>query len=85
LIVNEGMYGTKHGTVVGTRIVLLGVLHAGPHWSAEGHIIAKEIPTGIQVSSQTQVMVHLGYIIKAKELLVLGEAVQVRTRTKGVV
>ena len=73
LIVNEGFYGGKSGTVVGTRAILLGVLHSGPFMTADGEIIIKEIPTAAKPISQTQLQIHLGYIAKAREIQVLGE------------
>lgn len=74
LIVNQGFYGGKSGTVVGgTRAILLGVLHSGPFMTADGEIIIKEIPTAAKPISQTQLQIHLGYIAKAREIQVLGE------------
>lgn len=76
LIVNEGMYTTRQATTVGSRVILLGVLHAGPQWNAQGEIIIREIPTAASVASQTRVMIHLGYIIKARQITALGNMVK---------
>jgi hypothetical protein len=73
VLVNEGMYGTKKGTIVGNRIIFLGVLHAGPFMDATGDIEIAEIPVSRQGSSHTKLMINLGYVIKAKEISVLGE------------
>ncbi|MFA5106199.1 MAG: serine protease [Candidatus Micrarchaeia archaeon] len=73
VLVNEGMYGTKQGTIVGNRIILLGVLYAGPYMDATGDIEISEIPISRKGLSHTQIMINLGYVIKAKEIRVLGE------------
>jgi hypothetical protein len=72
-ILNQGSYLTKKGPAVGSRTILLGVLSSGPYMNAEGTIEIREIPTRAEAASVTPVMIHLGYIIKAKEILVLGQ------------
>ena len=70
-IFNEGSYRDKHGNVrLGTsRILLLGILYAGPQYDARGEIVVKTIPTSKQVvESNTSIMTNLGYYIKAEEL-----------------
>lgn len=85
LIVDEGSYVSKAGTIVGgqNRIFLLGVLYAGPRINVEGEIVTEEIPTGKTTISRTSMMIHLGYIIKSKELFTLGEAVKQHLRGRG--
>lgn len=84
LIINEGAYGTKKGMQLGSsRAVLLGVLFAGPQMTAEGKIEIQDIQTSSQPVSITRLMIHLGYIVKAKEILVLGEHVKKILREKG--
>ena len=78
ILVNEGFYGTKKGTSIGNRAVLLGVLYAGPQIDAEGNIETETIPTAQQAISHTKIMVNLGYIIKAREIKVLGEILKKR-------
>ncbi len=76
LIVDEGSYKSKSGGMVlgSDRIVLLGALYAGPQWTAEGDVKIREIPTSRErITVETGVMIHLGYIVKAKEILTLGE------------
>lgn len=74
LIVNEGSYGTRTGLSLGSRVVLLGVLQSGPFYNSEGEIVIKNIPTTQQqVLANTRTMVNLGYYIKAKEIIKLGE------------
>ncbi len=71
-IADEGSYVNKQGTIVGgeTRIILLGTLFEGPVFSAEGQVILKQIPTKKStIPTVTPIMMHLGHIVKAKELL----------------
>lgn len=84
LIVNEGMYKVKTGTVIGSRIIFLGVLSAGPQMTAEGQIVIQGIPTINQPISLTRLMIHLGYIVKAKEIITLGEHVKRILQASGV-
>jgi hypothetical protein len=72
LIVNEGMYSNKNGTTFRNRAILLGVLFEGPTLNAAGEIVIEDIPTSSKVNTITSVMIHLGYIVKAKELISLG-------------
>jgi len=76
-ILNEGSYVDKfNNTNMGTiRFCLLGVLFAGPILDAEGKIIIREIPTKQEVFSTTQLMINLGYYIKASEILELKKEV----------
>lgn len=78
LVVNEGMYGTKQGTNVGSRAILLGVLFSGPQISATGEIKIEQIPTQQKIISDTKLMINLGYYIKAKEIKVLEDLVKQR-------
>ncbi|MBU7583232.1 MAG: trypsin-like peptidase domain-containing protein [Nostoc sp. TH1S01] len=76
LIVNEGIVTKKSGLYVEDRIILLGILFSGPCMNAQGDIVIQEIPTIQQPISLTRLMIHLGYIIKAKEIKVLGEYIK---------
>lgn len=70
-ILNEGGYRDRHGNVYfgNSRVILLGVLFAGPQYNAQGDIIVKTIPTAAQVvESNTRIMINLGYYIKAEEI-----------------
>jgi hypothetical protein len=85
LIVNEAMYlqkpamfGGEANIALGERIILLGILFAGPQMTAEGSLEIHPIPTNVSgnnIVARTPVMIHLGYYIKARELLTLGEEV----------
>ena len=76
IIANEGVYGTRQGAVAGNRMVFLGVLFSGPTMTEEGEIIIKNIPTNKQPFARTELMIHLGYYIKSKEVLVLAESIK---------
>jgi hypothetical protein len=77
MIVNENMYTTKSmETHVGSsRIILLGILFAGPVFGADGTITIEPIPTAAKVGITTQMMIHLGYYVKAQELITLKQHV----------
>jgi hypothetical protein len=53
----------------------LGVLRAGPQLAASGDIHVVDIPIARTPTVVTQVMIHLGYIIKAREVLTLAESI----------
>ena len=75
MILNEGSYRTAKALTIGSRIKLLGVLYAGPQFAADGTIDVVQIPTHMIPVARTSIPVHLGYYIKASELLVLKEHV----------
>lgn len=76
MIVNEGSYATPQGLQIGSsRGVFLGVLHAGPTMTAKGEIVPVDIPTKQRSEASTEIMVHLGYAIKAKEVLALADRI----------
>lgn len=71
IIGTEGGYRDKRGNSYfgRSRILLLGILYAGPQYDARGEIVVKTIPTSKQVvESNTSIMTNLGYYIKAEEL-----------------
>lgn len=70
-ILNENGYSDKRGNIYlgAKRIMLIGILYAGPQYTAQGELIAAEIPTTNQkVLSATPIMTNLGYYIKTNEL-----------------
>jgi hypothetical protein len=69
LIVNEGGYGTAGGFSVGSRIHFLGVLFAGPAFHADGSVTVINIPTRAVATARTDIPIHLGYYVKASQLL----------------
>ena len=75
LLYNMGGYvDKKGGTRLGAnRIMLLGVLYAGPIYMANGNIMPGPLPTNASMISQTPVMVNLGFCVKSKEILFFEE------------
>jgi hypothetical protein len=71
LILNENGYTDKKGTTfIGTkRLILLGILFAGPLFNTKGKLVVEDIPTQQTVSPLTPQMINLGYYIKASEIL----------------
>lgn len=69
-ILNENGYVDKNGThyLGKSRIILIGILYAGPQYNAKGDLIITTIPTKQKVETSTPVMTNLGYYIKATEL-----------------
>jgi len=84
VLANIGSYYAKSGAlVVGTRFALLGVLHAGPQMTAEGEIVVEPIPTGVAPKARTPIMIHLGYVIKAREILTLARHIVREAKRQG--
>jgi hypothetical protein len=67
--------GTYH--IGASKNILLGLLFSGPYLTQDGKIEIKEIPTVniVPVASFNQ-MIHLGYYVKAKEILILCEYIK---------
>lgn len=57
------------------RVFLLGVLYGGPVMQADGEIEVQTIPTRQVPVAVTQMMIHLGYYIKAREVRALAQHV----------
>lgn len=75
-IYNAGTYSDKTGnTIIGNRIIFLGILFSGPTFQSDGTIVIKDIPTANVPIPQLTMMMNLGYIIKANELAALGSAI----------
>lgn len=84
LLANLGSYSDKDGNfVLGSRIALLGVLHAGPQMNAEGQIVPKPIPSHYVSVSETKIMIHLGYVIRASEIVRVGRHAEELLRANG--
>ncbi|MGV8907058.1 MAG: serine protease [Acetobacterium sp.] len=68
---NEGGYKDKRGnTYLGrSRLFLIGYLFAGPQYTAAGALIVQSIPTQQRFSTNTPIMVNLGYYLKSSEIL----------------
>ena len=77
MLANIGSHPNKRGGItLGNRIALLGVLYAGPQITVKGEITNAPVPTETTQSSQINIMMHLGLVVKSQELLKLGDAVK---------
>ena len=68
-ILNEGSYIDSSGIVIGNRLIFLGILFAGPTYTATGEIIMKQIDMKLTPISSVNIMTNLGYYIQAKAIL----------------
>lgn len=53
----------------GVRFWLLGMLWGGPRISEKGELVVAPVPTNAEITVSTHVRMHLGYAIKAREIL----------------
>lgn len=70
-LLNVGNYVTKKGvTIIGsTRFMFLGILYAGPQYSATGEIKIVTIPERQDTQAQTRMPINLGNVIRSSKLL----------------
>lgn len=70
-VFNEGGYRDKKGNMYmgASRIILLGVLFAGPQHTAEGSIEIIDVPTSQKPISISRIPNNLGLIIKAERIV----------------
>lgn len=85
VLADIGSYQDKKGNIFmgKSRVALLGILYAGPIWTAEGSVEINPIPTAISPVSKTNMMIHLGYVLKAKEILTLGSYIIQEIKKQG--
>jgi hypothetical protein len=71
VLYRSGGYTDKRGrTIIGDTVVnLLGILYAGPQHRADGEIAMVPVPTASKAVVHTSIPLHLGLVIKARELL----------------
>jgi len=71
VLFNVGGYTDKKGNTIlgGARLKLLGILYGGPHHVADGQIAMVPIPTASKPIVRTSIPLHLGIVVKAKELM----------------
>lgn len=67
-IMNEGSFAIDTGIVMGTRLILLGILYAGPQVNVNGTIEVINVPTAAVAVSTSKVMMNLGLVVKAEKL-----------------
>jgi hypothetical protein len=80
-IYNDGNYSDKNGnTIIGSRVIFLGILYSGPIFQSDGTIVIRDIPTANVPVPVVNMMMNLGYIIKAKEVSALGAAIFAKHR-----
>jgi len=72
-IFNEGGYRDKSGNMFmgASRIILLGVLYAGPQHTAQGDIQIVNVPTIDRPIAISRIPNNLGLIIKSERILEL--------------
>lgn len=70
-IYNEGSYSTGQGIAIGNRVMFLGVLYAGPMFTATGDVQVVKVPTAQNevVLSNTSIPNNLGFVIRSEKLL----------------
>lgn len=67
---NQTSYSPKSGGIVmGSRVKLLGILYAGPQFTAEGEVVVVTVPTQHQAIAVSKIPMNLGVVIKARCLL----------------
>ena len=71
LINNDMMYTNKIGTYMKGRILFLGILYAGPQFTATGEIQIIDVPIVNKPISFTNIPNNLGIIIKAERIIEL--------------
>lgn len=74
-IFNEGGYRDKNGNMYigASRVLLLGVLYAGPQYTVEGEIKIIDVPVSQKPIVFSTVPNNLGLILKAERILELEE------------
>lgn len=75
LLYNRGAYSTRSGTVLGERLWLLGVLHAGPQASVHGEGVIVDEPAAQRIQAISRIPSNLGYVIRAERIMELENAV----------
>jgi len=72
ILLNEGSFldHIRGGMVLGgSRLLLLGILYAGPQFTAEGDIVTIDIPTRAERAARIPVPMNLGMVIRSDRLL----------------
>lgn len=79
----SGTYFDKKNNTfkIGNKVILLGLLFGGPNYTNEGRIEIKEIQAQQIPITKSQQWIHLGYYVKAKEILVLSDYIKKKVPT----
>ncbi len=73
-ICNENFHTTKTALMPGSRLFFLGVLSSGAYQTTTGEVTVAPLPTSNGLLAKGKEMIHLGYAIKAKEVVTMAEA-----------
>lgn len=79
LIYNTGVYSSKSGNIVMSsqpRVILVGILYAGPQHTATGEIKVINVPTTQQPIALSRIPNNLGIVIKAERIIELEQLFQ---------
>lgn len=78
IILNRGSYSDKSGGItLGTRILLLGILYAGPQHITTGEIKIQKVPVKEKAFAVSKIPNNLGNVIKSSELLKFEEVTSI--------
>lgn len=70
LIFDQGGYSDANGNfIIGGRIIILGILFAGPQHEVEGEIQTIDIPLALVPISLSKIPNNLGFVVKSQKLL----------------
>ena len=67
-VFNQGSYHQNGGLVIGSRLLFVGILHAGPQYTATGEIRIVDVPTALQPVALWSIPNNLGYVIKSTKV-----------------
>lgn len=68
-IINEGSYNKNSGGIVlGNRMLLIGILYAGPQINTKGKVQVVQVPSKNEVQTLTAFPINLGYVIKSAKM-----------------
>ncbi len=76
-LADVGSYASRGGIVVGTRIILLGTLYAGPVLTTEGEIVVIDVPTESRQVARGHIPTNLGYVVSSSRLTEMEDLVRV--------
>ena len=80
-ILNQGMYTDKRGnTVVGSRVLFVGVIAAVFFRTELNQIVAVPVPTQTQPMAQQREMIDLGIVFKARTVV---ETIEAFIKSRG--
>lgn len=80
LVFNQGAYSDASGGIIigGGRVLLLGVLYAGPQHTAAGEIQTIDVPLQKVSISMSRIPNNLGFVVKAQKIYDFKQALLAR-------